>query len=510
MEKVNNHQDSKAAFGLIAELSSWVSEGQKENAEEMLPKLEALHMYLSDQDRKMARIREENTNLKHHAVKSPTGNVVKSTVLHAVDVGMDIYVLVQSFGGDFDFFFVNLCLQIISSFVAAFAMNWLTPLGKPKVKWNDENTGHRCSLFPIIGGFLGLFHLHIFVDAYYSIVQGEKTPGFAFGRLYEVVYEAMPHLLYQIFFIVKDRTLDHDTLTQYQAILVCSNAVSLLSTVRGVINFEHYEDERDSREDRKDRYRVRKWSAFSLCLSLYRLGEVLARVSLLACAAVAVSGWFIVVVLVIDYLLFLFIFFRTNNIKTCADTKALVGIVFGLGMVGMMWAPIIDMFPIVQEYCKYHWSIKFVESVIMIFIIAVQLGTTGYSFTYALFSTLGVVAFFVQYFALFFVLEWANNITMKNKELCHPPSPFELVIYRLPFFKAIHKRLRKDHVSTGIIFRARSGIRLSNHSSFRVPKNGQLNDSPKNKGAFEAFFPSRPGTRVHKGQPRMKIAPFGN
>ena len=53
--------------------------------------------------------------------------------------------------------------------------------------------------------FFGLTQLEIFVDAYFSIRDGEKTESFAYSRLFEGMVEAAPQALLQLYIVLISR-----------------------------------------------------------------------------------------------------------------------------------------------------------------------------------------------------------------------------------------------------------------------------------------------------------------
>tara|TARA_A100001015_G_scaffold296979_1_gene377920 strand:+ start:95 stop:568 length:474 start_codon:yes stop_codon:yes gene_type:complete len=81
-----------------------------------------------------------------------------------------------------------------------------------------------------------------------------------------------------------------------------------------------------------------------------------------------------------------------------------------------------DLTRAVFGYLKYHWLLKTLEGFVMLAFIVVKL-TQPHTYSFMLFSVIGMACFVLQYIPLFYILKWASNANNG----C--PKPSEVFIY---------------------------------------------------------------------------------
>lgn len=117
-------------------------------------------------------------------------------------------------------------------------------------------------------------------------------------------------------------------------------------------------------------------------------------------------------ILLFDYLMKVGIFAMT---KEGVFTGALLG-------VGFLASNYFGFLTGVGPYLRYHWLLKTLEGFVMIPFIVVKL-TQAHTYSFMLFSVIGMASFVLQYVPLFFVLKWASN---RNDDC---PKPSEVFVF---------------------------------------------------------------------------------
>ena len=75
-----------------------------------------------------------------------------------------------------------------------------------------------------------------------------------------------------------------------------------------------------------------------------------------------------------------------------------------------------------KSYFKYHWLLKTIQGFVMIPFIVLKL-MDDHTYSFLIFSIIGMASFVLQYIPLFYVLKWASN----RRNNCRKPS--EVFIY---------------------------------------------------------------------------------
>ena len=75
-----------------------------------------------------------------------------------------------------------------------------------------------------------------------------------------------------------------------------------------------------------------------------------------------------------------------------------------------------------SKYLKYHWLLKSVQGLVIIPFIVLKL-MNEHTYSFSIFSIVGMVSFVLQYIPLFYMLKWASNLN----GFC--PKPSEVFIY---------------------------------------------------------------------------------
>ncbi len=335
--------------------------------------------------------------------------MIGSLALHVWDVASDILVLILLYHEDKVFFGISIAIMVLGSLFGSFAGVIFGSL-RNKMEGGDgqgEDKDPEINASTCAGCLCGLTQLEIFVDAYYSIRLGKKTMGFVFTRLFEGMVESAPQSLLQLYMVLKraDGVIDGDDI-----LLFASIGTSVVSMAVGVSQFERWmvKDEK--------KYVIPLFSRYNVALNAYHLLEIAARMGLLACVGIAWSGWAIFGILLFDYLVVVGIFVTKVSVNNCLFIPVL--------SVGLLASTYLGFLTGGEDFLKYHWLLKTLEGFVMIPFIVWKL-TQAHTYSFMLFSVIGMVCFVLQYIPLFFVLKWASNATKDKKydaDKCPKPS----------------------------------------------------------------------------------------
>ena len=331
-----------------------------------------------------------------------------SLALHVWDVASDILVAILLYHEDQVFFGVSIAILVLGSLFSSVASVFFGSLG---VKMEDAKLGNNDCDFktpPSIcaGCLCGLTQLEIFVEAYYSIRLGKKTEGFVWTRFLEAMFESSPQSLLQLYIVLKraDGVIDGD-----DALLFASIGTSVVSIAVGLSQFERW------LAQNKKEYFIPLFSRYNVALNAYHLLEIAARMGLLACVGIAWSGWAIFGILLFDYLMIIGINV-TDEVEKCWAARW--GALWGVGYLASNYWGFLSN---IGEYLKYHWLLKTLEGFVMIPFIVVKL-TQAHTYSFMLFSVIGMACFVLQYIPLFYILKWASN-------LYECPKPSEVFVF---------------------------------------------------------------------------------
>eukprot|EP00945_MAST-04E_sp_MAST-4E-sp1_P000065 g65.t1 len=343
-----------------------------------------------------------------------------SLALHVWDVASDILVAILLYHEDKVFFGISIGVMVLGSLFGSFAS---VIFGSLKSRMEGGNGGSENENTPAIdastvaGCLCGLTQLEIFVDAYFSIRLGKKTQGFVFTRLFEGMVESAPQSLLQLYIVLKraDGVIDGE-----DVLLFASIGTSVVSMAVGVSQFERW----SVKGDRK--YVIPLFSRYNVALNTYHMLEIAARMGLLACVGIAWSGWAIFGMLLFDYLMIIGIVVITVDDKC---DGAFLGALLGVGCLASQYFGFSSATPdIMRDYLKYHWLPKTLEGFVMIPFIVVKL-TQAHTYSFMLFSVIGMACFVLQYVPLFYLLKWASNATKDRDVDDKCPQPSEVFVF---------------------------------------------------------------------------------
>ena len=319
---------------------------------------------------------------------------------HVWDVVSDVLVAIVLYNEDMVYFGVSVGIMVLGSLFGGL-------VGEMVGHFHQKQENGKTVI--IMGGgciLLGLTQLEIFVDAYQSIRLGKKTRGFVFTRLFEGMIESAPQALLQLYIVLR-RTDGVDS------VFFASLAASLLSMAAGVSQFEQYDVET------KQNLHIPTCSKYFTALFAYHLLEIAARMALLGCIGIVLSGWMIAIILLVDYVLIIGIFMATNSNK-CQG--ACTGIFYGVGYLASNYLGFVSDFAS-KASLKYYWVLKTIQGLLMITFIVQKLMDT-YTYKFFIFSIVGITSFAMQYVPLFYVLKWGSNL---RSDKC--PKPSEVFVY---------------------------------------------------------------------------------
>ena len=225
----------------------------------------------------------------------------------------------------------------------------------------------------------------------------------------EGMVESAPQSLLQLYIVLKraDGVIDGN-----DVLLFASIGTSVVSMAVGVSQFERWmvKDEK--------KYVIPLFSRYNVALNAYHLLEIAARMGLLACVGIAWSGWAIFGILLFDYLVVVGIFVTKSSVNNCLFIPVI--------SVGLLASTYLGFLTGGEDFLKYHWLLKTLEGFVMIPFIVVKL-TQAHTYSFMLFSVIGMVCFVLQYIPLFFVLKWASNATIDDDPWC--PKPSEVFVF---------------------------------------------------------------------------------
>ena len=165
-------------------------------------------------------------------------------------------------------------------------------------------------------------------------------------------------------------------------------------------------------------------SKYNVALNAYHMLEIAARMGLLACVGIAWSGWAIFGILLFDYLMIIGIYVK-DEVEKCWAARW--GALWGVGYLASNYIGFLTSGE--DKYLRYHWLPKTLEGFVMIPFIVVKL-TQAHTYSFMLFSVIGMACFVLQYIPLFYVLKWASNATYDSKydwQKC--PKPSEVFVF---------------------------------------------------------------------------------
>ena len=231
--------------------------------------------------------------------------ILGSLALHVWDITSDVLVTIVLYNEDIVYFGISIGIMVLGSLYGGF-IGLLGPVERIKSKKLENKAGriivYRSCLF-------GLTQLGIFVEAYYSIRLGKKTHGFAYTRFVEAMAESTPQALLQLYIVLKraDGVIDTNDMLVFASI-----GTSFLSMAVGLSQFEkwHVNNSTDMKE-----YFIPTFSKYFIALNVYHLLEIAARMTLLACFGMVLSGWVIGASLLVDYVLIFGIHAATSDDK---------------------------------------------------------------------------------------------------------------------------------------------------------------------------------------------------
>ena len=113
------------------------------------------------------------------------------------------------------------------------------------------------------------------------------------------------------------------------------------------------------------------------------------------------------------FLLFDYLMVIGITVKT-ADNRgdAFQGALFGDGYLASTYLGLLSAGR--DKYLPYHWLLKTLEGFVLIPFIVVKL-TQAHTYSFLLFSIVGIVSFVLQCVPLFYVLKWGSNATKDGK-----------------------------------------------------------------------------------------------
>ena len=175
-------------------------------------------------------------------------SILSSLLLHIFDIGTDVLVTVGLFHSDKVYFWVSISIIIIGAlfssitatlFGAAKAVAAAAANRNGKVDFDDLPNPNLDAA--TMGSCLcGLSQLGIFFDAFHSLKKGEKTPGYAFSRLFEALVESSAQSLLQLYIAMKHSRRTGDTVQYDDMLLYVSIFTSVVSNAFGTWGFERW------------------------------------------------------------------------------------------------------------------------------------------------------------------------------------------------------------------------------------------------------------------------------
>eukprot|EP00944_MAST-04C_sp_MAST-4C-sp1_P000848 g848.t1 len=367
-------------------------------------------------------------------------SVLASLGLHVFDVFTDVLVTVGLWTEDKVWFWVSVMIIIIGSLFSSIASTLMGAVKAAAEGETDTDEEGRMSVtfgaeFPpsatTCGSCLcGLIQLEIFIDAFYSIKNGSKTPGYALSRAFEGMVESSAQSLLQLFIALKRST---DTTTSSDLLLYLSIGTSVLSLTFGLTAYEKYVAKNDVEGD-GGKYYFPYRSKYFFVLLMYRFFEVSARMGILACAGALLSGWAIGGMILFDWAIMAIPFF-VASVRKDGVGEGLEGFFLSLclsfcalAFVGVFPFPFlmvstygggitcIDLFKdwqvIVGFIGRYFWLIKGIEGLVFIPFILMHI-VNGANRVFLFFGCVSIASFVLQYPFLYYVLKYASNANVE-------------------------------------------------------------------------------------------------
>ena len=340
-------------------------------------------------------------------------SLLMSLGLHVFDVGSDIFVLVDLYSKDIKLF--STCLGII--ILSFFASSIISGFGqtKPDVRpgeifENDTFKKSKCRRF--LDLLLGFFQLGIFIEAYYSIIIGEKTHTFIWSRVIEGLLESCPQSLFQLFIVLKGgETFSILDMSKYYISIV----ISLLNLSMALVTFEIYRYEYERRKGHVPINGITKitmLSPYGLVLTLYRLTEISSRMGLLGCLGYMYNGYAILIALLFYYILSIILNFVILKCKVSKGSFVFF-LFYKILFLPAYWKPFTTRLPGNTEkeyyYDIYHWLSKYLNNGIISILLITKLIADNNNLSFTIISISSISCFILNIPLLYFVILWNRS-----------------------------------------------------------------------------------------------------
>lgn len=406
---------------------------------------------------KQIEIKIENTNNQKESKSCCSFfnlSVLFSFLFQLFDIGSDIYVLIDLYYKEIYYFYCSLTILLFTSFINSFFYLGLSSNKGTKPDQTLEESLEESSLnkknipMMILNFLLGLFHINIFKEVYYTIKNEQKTHTLIWGRFLEVMIESTPQALFNLFLIFKN----YNSATMFDlSRYYLSTTFSIINLALGLVSFEIYRYQYKNINENKDNSKkfiegVKKLSYLSpyvIVLTLFRFFDISSRMIFIGLLSyITKTGFSIIYFLLADFVLIGYLQhlvdflpinddYKTGRIinfkenladKPCCKKKFVIFehlILYPLEKIGSLitiWKPFSTKI-FINKNDLYHYHIKFLTELFCISMIIYKFIESNYDLTFIILSSISITGFIVKYILLYFIKKW-NRCNYYGERRC--------------------------------------------------------------------------------------------
>lgn len=373
------------------------------------------------------------------------------------DLASDIYILVDLYLKEIYYFYSCLTIIIITSFANSLSSMLLTTNDRIKKTFNffnvlDSNAlnkGNKKKAF--IYFLMGLFHLNIFNEIYYSIKHKKKTSAYIISRFLEGILESGPQSIFQLFIILK--TIESASLLDLSRYYF-SVSSSIISLTLSLVSFEiyYYKEKYENNQNYiSDVNELTYFSPYIITISFFRIFEISSRIIFVALLSyITKTGFAIIFFLLTDIVLSgylqhlidflnidkkykteLYLEFRrdfespllSDKLRTLFKMIILQPLITLGNLISLPYPLFLK-----NEYKNinlYHYEIKFITDLFCIGMIIYKFIIGGYNTSFMILSIISMIGFTLKNILLLYIKKWTKDEKYKNIFL-----PFKLGCFK--------------------------------------------------------------------------------
>ena len=375
--------------------------------------------------------------------------------LQLFDLGSDIYILVDLYLKEIYYFYSCLTIIIITSFANSLSSMLLTTNDRIKktfnffdvLNLNALSNGNKKKAF--IYFLMGLFHLNIFNEIYYSIKYKKKTSAYILSRFLEGILESGPQSIFQLFIILK--TIESASLLDLSRYYF-SVSLSIISLALSLVSFEiyYYKEKYENNQNYiSDVNELTYFSPYIITISFFRIFEISSRIIFVALLSyITKTGFAIIFFLLTDivlsgYLQHLIDFlnidkkyqtklylefkkdFESSKLRTLFKMIILQPLITLGNLISLPYPLFLKTDYEEMNMNLYHYEIKFITDLFCIGMIIYKFIIGGYNTSFMILSIISMIGFTLKNILLLYIKKWTKDEKYKNIFL-----PFKLGCFK--------------------------------------------------------------------------------